>query len=161
MHEHDHPHLAGEHPRNHTYQIAMLFVFLIIWIPDSFFLHISTFLRKDIPLWLNLGVAVITLIWGVFLINRSHTVLFKTENTGLISTGIFGRVRHPMYLGIVQIYKAAVIGTLSLLSLFTLLIVILVCDRMASFEERRLKEKLGEEYSEYKRKVPKWIPRLF
>lgn len=158
MPEHDHQHLAGEHPRNHTYQLVALIVFLIVWIADSFFLHISTFLRKDIPLWLNLSVAVITLIWGIFLIDRSHKVLFNEGSTGLVSSGIFGRVRNPMYLGIIQTYKAAVIGTLSLLSLIPLIIVILLYDRMASYEERILEEMLGKEYSEYKRKTPKWIP---
>lgn len=161
MPEHEHHLLAEEHPRNHTYQMAVLLVFLIVWIVDSFFLHISTFLREDIPLWLNLGAAVITFIWGVFLIDRSHKALFKIESTGLVSTGIFGRVRNPMYLGIIQIYKAAVIGTLSLLSLIPLFIVVLLYNKMASYEERRLEEKPGKEYSEYKRNVPKWIPKIF
>ena len=28
------------------------------------------------------------------------------------------------------------------------------------FEERQLKERFGDEYVEYMRKVPRWIPRL-
>jgi len=154
-----HHHLAEELPHNHFYQITLLLIFLAIWIPDSFFLNISTFFRNDIPFWLHVIIAIAILLIGLYLIERSHSILFKTENTGLVTTGIFGRIRHPMYLGTILIYGAAVIGTLSLLSLIPLLIIIFAYDKMAGYEEKKLEEKLGEEYIEYKRKVPKWIPR--
>ena len=32
--------------------------------------------------------------------------------------------------------------------------------KMANHEEKQLKERFGEKYEEYKRKVPKWIPKL-
>ena len=69
-------------------------------------------------------------------------------------------MRHPMYLGFILIYIALSIGTLSLLSLIPLIIGFFIYDRMAEYEEKGLEEKLGQEYLEYKKKVPKWFLRL-
>jgi hypothetical protein len=56
----------GEHPFGDSGQVILLVLFLRIWVVDSFFLRISTFLYNDISLlvrqviWVNfsqLGVA--------------------------------------------------------------------------------------------------------
>ena len=131
---------------------------MIIWILDSFFLNLSTFLRASIPLWIHLVIAVIIFFIGIFLINRSEKILFKSETTGLETSGILGRIRNPMYLGSILLYIAAPIGTLSLLSLIPLFVGFIVYDRMAEYEGKRLEEKYGQEYLDYKEKVPKWLP---
>jgi protein-S-isoprenylcysteine O-methyltransferase Ste14 len=78
----------------------------------------------------------------------------------LLDQGIYGRVRHPRYLGIglgtlgwalFSGYTGAVavaIGTIPALYLVTV------------FEERELLERFGNEYAEYRTRVPRLIPRL-
>lgn len=160
MSKHNHPHLAEEHPNNHLYQLSIFLKYLAVWILDSFFLNISTFLRASIPIWIHLIIAAIIFSIGIILINRTHKIIFKSKKTGLRTDGVFGRMRHPMYLGFILIYIALSIGTLSLLSLIPIIIGFFIYDRMAEYEEKGLEEKLGQEYLEYKKKVPKWFLRL-
>ena len=78
----------------------------------------------------------------------------------LLDQGIYGRIRHPRYLGIIlgvtgwalfSNYTGAVLvalGTIPALYLVTL------------FEERELLERFGEDYREYRERVPRLVPRL-
>jgi protein-S-isoprenylcysteine O-methyltransferase Ste14 len=78
----------------------------------------------------------------------------------LLDQGIYARVRHPRYLGIIlgllgwslfSGYTGAVVvalGTIPGLGLVTF------------FEERELLERFGDEYAEYRARVPRLIPRL-
>lgn len=77
----------------------------------------------------------------------------------LLSEGIYGRVRHPRYLGILIGLLAfalftnylAVWGLLALsLPVFYLVIVL---------EERELRQRFGEEYDRYCERVPRLLPR--
>ena len=147
----------GEHPRNHLYQLLVLILFLLVWGLDSFVFRFSTMLSRYVPLWIRLPLALLLLVRGWFLMKQSYIVIFKSEQTGLVSDGLFGRVRNPMYLGVLHIYKAVFVSTLSLISLIPLLIAFFTYDRMVSFEEARLEEKFGEAFLEYKRKIPKWF----
>ena len=156
----NHSHLAEEHPNNHLYQFSIFLKYLAVWILDSFFLNISTFLKASIPIWVHLIIAAAIFSLGIFLISRTHKIIFKSKKTGLRTDGVFSRMRHPMYLGFILIYIALSIGTLSLLSLIPLIIGFFIYDRMAEYEEKGLEEKLGQEYLEYKKKVPKWFLRL-
>ena len=80
----------------------------------------------------------------------------------LITTGIYGVIRHPLYMsnGLLALGMAVILKSLFALlfsipySLSYLLIIF--------FEEKDLVEKYGVEYKEYKKKVPRWlIPKLF
>jgi len=64
-----------------------------------------------------------------------------------------------MYMGYILAYLGCIVGTMSLLSSIPWLLITHLYAKMASYEEQKLKQKFGEEYIEYTRKVPKWIPR--
>lgn len=157
---HHHELLAEEHPRNHLYQGLCFISFVAIWIPDSFILHLSTYLRNTVPFWVHVPLGIVILILGFSLINRSQKTVFHPETKGVINTGPYARVRHPMYLGMILLYTGAVVGTLSLLSLIPFLILFLVYDKMAAFEERELEEKFGKDYQSYQRRIRRWVPNV-
>jgi protein-S-isoprenylcysteine O-methyltransferase Ste14 len=78
----------------------------------------------------------------------------------LVTTGIYGRVRHPQYLGFLLLTLGM---NLEWTTLFTLLlwpILVIVYYRLARTEEKESEERFGEEYRKYKRTVPMFIPRL-
>jgi protein-S-isoprenylcysteine O-methyltransferase Ste14 len=77
----------------------------------------------------------------------------------LITDGILGHVRHPMYFGVLLIYLACIFLSISLISIAVWIIIIVIYDRLATFEEKQLEELFGQKYLDYKEKVPKWIPR--
>jgi protein-S-isoprenylcysteine O-methyltransferase Ste14 len=158
MSEHNHEHLTGEMPGNHTYQLILLVVFLIVWVLDSFLLRFTTFLQGVVPILAHVALGILVFATAVYFMDRSHKDLFSTSEAGLVTSGVYSRVRNPMYLGTFLVYLALGIGTLSLASLVVWLAAFVVYDMMATYEERLLEERFVEEFLEYKKKVRKWLP---
>ena len=152
----------GEHPRGDLGQLIILAVFLTVWIADSFLFGITTAWASAVPLAARLAVSGFFLLAAFDLSRRGHVVLHEkiVREDRLVKDGIFGRVRHPLYLGALLFYAALTIGTLSLISFATLAGIFLFYNAIASYEESYLVHKHGDEYLEYKRKVPKWRPLL-
>lgn len=80
----------------------------------------------------------------------------------LITTGIYGWVRHPIYLSNGLLAAGMAVLFKSMYALLFLIPYFLFYLPIIHFEEEDLLEKYREEYKEYKRKVP-WriIPKLF
>lgn len=74
------------------------------------------------------------------------------EGNTLITTGIYGRVRHPMYLGGILVFLFEPNVTRNNLVLRALAVAYFICG--ALIEERRFLNDFGEGYREYQRKVP-------
>jgi len=149
----------AELPHSHLLQVVYLILFLIVWLLDSFVFSFSTFLANFIPLVLRVVLALTVLAPSYGIILLAHWLLFNKKLPGLVTVGIFAHVRHPMYLGIILAYLVCIIGTMSLLSIIPWLLIIHLYNIMANYEEQKLEQKFGKEYLEYKRRVPKWIPR--
>ncbi len=158
MHGHHHENLTGEMPRSHDIQSVFMVAFFIIWLVDSFFLRLSTPAFSMLTLLLPIFPALLVLGVAVHFMRASHRDLFDTQIDGLAMGGVFGRVRHPMYLGTVLFYFGLAVLTLSLLSLAFCLLIFLLYNRLADYEERLLDERFGDEYTEYRTKVRKWVP---
>ena len=151
---------TSETKHSHILQMLCLLLFYIIWAIDSFFLKASTFLENYVPLPIRLAISLSIIAAGSFLIARAHQQLFKDKPADLITTGIFAHVRHPMYLRIILTYLGWIIATFSLLTFIPWILIVALYVKMANHEEKQLEERFGEKYEEYKRKVPKWIPKL-
>ena len=123
----------------------------------------------DFPLWLKI-LGGIGLILSFFFFYRSYTdntfvsplVRIQTERKQqVVSTGVYGFVRHPMYLGGILMF----IGTPLLLGSYFgialgLIITVLLAFRTLGEEQMMLKELDG--YEEYKRKVKyRFIPLIW
>ena len=65
-----------------------------------------------------------------------------------------------MYLAVILFFVALIFATLSLLSLALGILIFFFYNFIAAHEEKLLEEKLGQDYREYKNKVPRWLPRL-
>ena len=104
-------------------------------------------------------------LWGRLALGRNYFVssvlavrLF--ENHQLVTTGPFGFVRHPMYLGLMTAALGSVLLYLTWTTvLFALLAPVLLL--RAQVEERILAAEFGEEWHDYCRRVPMLIPQLF
>ncbi len=149
-----------EIPNGHIYHAVMPIVFFTIWFLDSNIFRISTFLNDFVPF--TIRIILFILVFGIALssITLSHRALFKSHkpSDSLITNGILGYVRNPMYLGILLIYVAFILFSLSLISIGLFIPVFLVYNWMVNFEENILENMFGEEYIKYKEKVSKWIP---
>ena len=145
----------AELPHAHLLQIVYLIVFAIVWFLDSFIFSFSTFPANFTPLLLRVVVALSVLALGFSMTSLGHWLLFNKKLPGLVTIGIFAHVRHPMYLGYILAYLACIVGTMSLLSIIPWLLITHLYAKMANYEEQKLEQKFGEEYLEYRRKVPK------
>lgn len=78
----------------------------------------------------------------------------------LLTTGWYGVVRHPMYLGVFCILAAFVLWAPAGKNIVFVLVTAFAILRAAIAEEVRLAERFGEEYRDYRRSVPMFIPGL-
>ncbi|MFX1418720.1 MAG: methyltransferase family protein [Promethearchaeota archaeon] len=152
-----------EVPYGHIYQATLPIVFFLIWFLDSSVFRFSIFLNSYIPFFVRLILFVLILAISITFIMSSHRTIFKSHQppNKLITNGILGHVRNPMYLGILLIYIAFLFLAISLISIAFFVIVVLVYNWMVNYEEDILENMFGEQYREYKKKVPKWIPSPF
>ncbi|MCJ7459458.1 MAG: isoprenylcysteine carboxylmethyltransferase family protein [candidate division Zixibacteria bacterium] len=151
----------GEHPFGDAGQLILFVLFFLVWAGDSFFLHLSTFLSAYIPLFIRLAILGIMFITGIYLFRSGHVVIDREHKPdSVITSGAFKHVRHPLYLASILFYLGLSISTLSLLSLVLFAGVFIFYNYLASYEEKLLEAKFGEEYRKYKEKTGKWVPRI-
>ena len=144
--------------------LTALFVFVSIWIDKKFlFFHFELS-------WLTLALAIVLLVLGwlictwaalAFLRNRGTPVPFNPPPK-LITTGLYRYIRNPMLLGlfIFLIGLGFLLGSLSLILVFTPIFVFINVLYLKAIEEKEMEKKFGNQYLEYKKKVPMWIPRF-
>ncbi len=154
--------LAGEHPLGDMGQIILFFIFLAVWVTDSFFFHYSDFLSQYIPLFVRIAVGVIVLTVSAYFVVASHKTVFgtKRDKPTVLREGVFKVVRHPMYLSAILLYLGLLCFTLSISAVIVWLIAIVFYCFIASYEEKLLLEKFGDVYREYQSHVPMWVPRI-
>jgi len=151
----------GEHPFGDAGQLLLLGLFLVVWLGDSFFLGFSTFLSAHLPLSLRLAILVLALALAAYLVTSGHVVVSpKTRPPGVVTTGAFRYVRHPLYLGCLLVYLGLAVATASFLSLAFVGGIFLFYDFIASYEERLLIRKFGETYRSYQHQTGKWLPKI-
>ena len=152
----------GEHPYGDLGQIIILLVFLAIWILDSFVFRYSIFLSASVPIYLRLVFAGLILVPAIYLVRSGHRAASDEalSSPRLITDGAFSRVRHPLYLASLLFYLFLIVMTLSLISLLVFVGIFIFYNGIAAYEEKFLEQKFGQEYSDYRKKVPRWIPRL-
>jgi protein-S-isoprenylcysteine O-methyltransferase Ste14 len=151
----------GEHPLGHVGQLISLGLFVIIWIGDSFFLRQSTFLSDYVPLYFRLPISSLIIITAIYLFRSGHIVVSHEQRPkGVVATGVFKYVRHPLYLASILTYLGLAISTLSLFSLALLVGIFIFHNYIARYEEKLLEAKFGEEYRMYKKKTGMWIPKI-
>jgi protein-S-isoprenylcysteine O-methyltransferase Ste14 len=153
---------AGEHPFGDKGQLIGLAVFLAVWGLDSFVFRLTTFPARYVPFWARLAAAALAFIPAVLLALSGHrAVPHETEGEPrVITDGAFARVRHPLYLGSLLAFLSLVLATLSLAALAVLLGLFAFYNIIAAYEERWMTGRFGQAYEEYKREVPRWVPRL-
>ena len=151
-----------EMPNTHLYHILLPITFMVIWILDTNIFRISTILDNYVPFILRLILFIVILITALSFIQISHKTLFKSHEppTNLIDEGILGRTRNPMYFGIILIYVACISLSLSLISIVAFIPIFLVYNKMVKFEEKIMENLFGSEFLEYKKKVPRWFPKI-
>lgn len=85
----------------------------------------------------------------------------QRSEPGLLDSGVFKVVRHPIYTGAILFYLGASLITLSLASALFWLVIIAFYILISRYEERLLTEEFGQDYLNYKKKTGMLFPKLF
>lgn len=131
--------------------------------------HGVLFAQETAPAWAILaGVALIA--FDPYIFTRAHRDLGTSRLVGeaemkgskeLTRTGIYARIRHPRYLGMM----AAILGACLLAATPVLWFVAagwwLLAILAILLEEREMRRRFGAVFEEYSRRVPRFLPLRF
>jgi protein-S-isoprenylcysteine O-methyltransferase Ste14 len=151
----------GEHPFGDIGQLILLAIFMVVWVGDSFFLHASMLPPDRFPLPLRLVLVLPVLVLAVCLIRSGHRAVdLDNRQAGVVTSGAFRYVRHPLYLGSILFFFCLAATTASLLSLALFAGIAFFYNHIAAYEEKQLRVKYASDYSDYAAKTGKWLPRI-
>jgi len=131
-------------------KLYILFFVLPLFI--SPFLTEMTFWENDIILGIGILLALIGVLFILFSFLKIGVVP-SISKSGLITTSVYGIVRHPIYSGTLMLFLGLILFNFSLLSLLYFPVSIFLYWAMTYFEEKDLTRKFGEEYIHYKQNV--------
>ena len=130
-------------------------LFVAAFVVAGFNWRLGWCVLPDWAVWVSAGLFLICyLLYAEVL--RENTYLSRTievqENQKVIDTGLYGVVRHPMYMATTVLFLAMPLVLASPLSFLIMLLYIPLIAKRIKNEEKVLEEGL-EGYKEYKRKV--------
>jgi protein-S-isoprenylcysteine O-methyltransferase Ste14 len=106
---------------------------------------------------LVMWLSSLLLIFGFFLIREGWRKVYYSKGE-LVTDGIYSRIRHPQYLGIIIITVAFLIQWPTILTLLMWPILVIMYSRLAKMEEKVLQESFGEIFLDYQSRVPMFLP---
>ena len=112
-------------------------------------------------LLLCIGLFIMTLTISLFIRIGKGTLAPWSPTKKLVINGIYGHVRNPMISGVLIVLTGESIAILSL-NIFIWALIFFIINNLyfVIYEEPNLEKRFGNDYKEYKKNVPRWIPRL-
>jgi len=132
----------------------------------DFFAHNSGHLFEDFLGWggdPHFGpfhiASYILIIFGFTLLSKAWKVLYKAQSEHtLATTGPYARIRHPQYVGFVIIMFGFFLQWPTILTLVMFPILVWMYTRLAKSEEKDSQKEFVDQWDEYARKTPAFIP---
>ena len=113
-------------------------------------------------------MGTILLIFGVIIVFIGSKQLTKAELHGIkgipkeiITEGLYGIIRHPVNLGLMFTFTGWYILWSGVYSLYFLAVFVIVFVFETFWEERNLEKAFGDGYTEYKKKVGMFFPKIW
>ncbi len=120
--------------------------------------------------WWSLGLSIFLLLLGWLIGGWPVMAFFRAGGTPvpfnppprLLTTGLYAYVRNPMFLGgfLFLLGLGTLLGSLSLTFIFLPSFIVLYVFYVKAVEEKEMEKKFGQEYLEYRKRVPMFIPRV-
>ncbi len=106
-----------------------------------------------------LGYAIAFAGIGIFMEGWRELHAARKEDR-LIKDRLYGLVRHPQYTGLfIAIFGEGIVHWPTIFSVALFPIIVLAYYLLARSEERKVEAQFGDEYREYRKRVPMFIPR--
>jgi len=98
---------------------------------------------------------------GFIMLASAWRVLYEAQRTYTVATtGLYGRMRHPQYVGFILIMLGFLLQWPTLLTLIMFPILVTMYVRLAHLEEREALTEFGAAYTRYATTTPAFFPRL-
>ena len=98
---------------------------------------------------------------GFILISAAWKVLYDAQQSrSLATTGPYGYVRHPQYVGFIMVMCGFLLQWPTILTLAMFPVLTMMYVKLAWAEEQDARAAFGEAYARYAAKVPGFIPKL-
>jgi protein-S-isoprenylcysteine O-methyltransferase Ste14 len=154
--------LTGEHASGDAGQIIFAVLFFGVWISDSFFLRYTTQLNEIVPPLVRKPIGVVFLSIAAYCAWSGLRIVFGDvrKTPSVIRKGVFGVVRHPIYLSEVLLYLGLFMINTSLAAFVVLVGASMFLYYLSRHEEKLLLQRFRNDYRSYIRDVGMWIPRL-
>lgn len=106
--------------------------------------------------------SIILIFAGFLILIAAWPVLYKAQKARkLAKTGVYSKIRHPQYVAFIVIMLGFLLQWPTLLTLVMFPILVWIYIRLARSEEKEAGKKFGNEYRDYMKEVPGFIPKLF
>lgn len=116
------------------------------------------------PTWNFVGggallvAGIVIVLTGILALRRTDESPFHEEEPSeLVTDGPYRYSRHPLYVGVIVAYLGLTVAFDSLWPLVTVLPLGWYFNRLAKREETFLEAKFGEEYTQYRENVRRWL----
>jgi protein-S-isoprenylcysteine O-methyltransferase Ste14 len=124
--------------------------------------------KVDLPSLVRVGTTVVLTVIGIWFVvgarmslesaDTTWRPLTPGQTTRLVSTGVYGLSRNPVYLGMLFVMLGLAIALSSPAALALSAVFVLYLNRFQiAPEERALSAVLGQEYLDYQARVRRWL----
>lgn len=100
------------------------------------------------------------MIAGFLLMGAGWRIIHGSKG-GLVTSGVYGYVRHPQYSGLFLVTLGLLIQWPTIITVLMWPVLTAAYYRLARREEEELEKEFGGAYAEYKEKVSMFIPKIF
>jgi protein-S-isoprenylcysteine O-methyltransferase Ste14 len=147
--------------------LFLLVPFFIIWIPYEILSASGHDIEFNSGVFQHVGLVFIALgvvayIWcsGSFVFYAKGTPIPFTPTKELVVTGLYKYVRNPLYIAGMLVLLGETLLFLSKGIFIYTLIMFGVFNIHVLMEENHLEDTFGKKYEQYRKDVPRWIPRF-
>jgi protein-S-isoprenylcysteine O-methyltransferase Ste14 len=142
-----------------TKSVVTIFLFILPFLTHYYF-PITTIIKKP---YSYLGIVFI--LAGIIISIRTSQMFrevgnhfdLKSESVKLMTSGIFRYSRNPMYLGMFFWFIGLAILLGSLVSFLYPILFFIIANVMIIYEEAKLSQIYNDEYTNYQRRVRRWL----
>ncbi|MBI4283730.1 MAG: isoprenylcysteine carboxylmethyltransferase family protein [Chloroflexi bacterium] len=99
------------------------------------------------------------MVGGLIIMGKAWKQIHRA-NGALVTSGLYRRVRHPQYSGLLLIIIGTFIQWPTIITVVMSPVLLLVYYRLARREEREMESRFGGQYVAYREQVPMFWPRL-
>jgi protein-S-isoprenylcysteine O-methyltransferase Ste14 len=139
--------------------VTVLIIVPLFLEPNISIKHLMSFIPGLVLMIIGLSIVVITV--SAFIRKGDGTLAPWSPTKKLVMEGMYAYVRNPMISGVLMVLLGESLSVLSL-PIFEWALIFFIVNNIffRVYEEPSLEKRFGDEYREYKRQVPRWIPRM-